>query len=109
MTIKYRHFRLIERNLFGKPTICNMGGFTFAYVEDGDQCLVAVAQCSKNDNFCRKTGRDLAAVRLATPMKVSQSEVNRFIKHDEQCTFEEQLAFAKRIDKFFGTSLSKWA
>lgn len=109
MTIKYRHFRLIEGNLFGKPTICNMGGFTFAYVEDGDQCLVAVAQCSENDNFCRKTGRDLAAVRLATPMKVTQSEVNRFIKQDEECTFEDQLAFAKRIDKFFGTSLSKGA
>ena len=109
MTIKYRHFRLIDSNIFGEQTIWNMGGFTFAYVEDGDQCLVAVSQCSDKDNFCRKTGRELAAIRLASPMKATQSEVNRFIKRTEQSTFEDQLDFAKRIDKFFGTSLSKWA
>lgn len=109
MTIKYRHFRLIESNIFGEQTIWNMGGFTFAFVEDGDDSLVAVAQCSTEDNFCRKTGRELAAIRLASPMKATQSEVNRFIKQTEQSTFEDQLDFAKRIDKFFGTSLSKWA
>lgn len=45
-------------------TNANKGGKTIAYDVNGDILRYAVAHCSDNDNFCRKTGRTLAAGRL---------------------------------------------
>jgi len=57
--VKFRHLRGI---LDGKPfcTICT--------IELPNATLIGVAICSSRDNFCRKTGRDLAAKRARIAM-----------------------------------------
>lgn len=63
--IQYRHYRD-----YTHPS--NKGGITVAFIreksEDGDEnndtIRYAVAWCSPKDNFCRKTGRELAEQRL---------------------------------------------
>lgn len=44
--------------------VSNKGGATVAYEVEENTLRYAIARCSKNDNFCRKTGRTLAAGRL---------------------------------------------
>lgn len=44
-----------------------IGAVTFAYIDTGTHIEAAFAVCSRNDQFCRKTGRDLAESRLEDP------------------------------------------
>ena len=60
----------------------NTGGATVRVVGDTDllgQVDVQVAQCSKMDPFCKKTGRDLAskAVPKVVPLRYLPSELGR--------------------------------
>lgn len=59
--IQYKHIRPVDE--MGRYK--NRGGLTIAYRETGENTIeYRVAYCSKNDNFCRKTGRTIAERRL---------------------------------------------
>lgn len=59
--INYMHFRQMKDG-----TVNSRGGATVAYKVDKNGVVTdfAVAYCSKNDNYCRRTGRNLASGRL---------------------------------------------
>lgn len=60
MSTKFLHIRPTTDNF----QFHNKGGTTVAYEVEENEMRFALAKCSKNDNFCRKTGRTLAAGRL---------------------------------------------
>jgi hypothetical protein len=70
--VRFRHFRLTRDGEFVDYTkdlktqeISNLGGLTVAYKEvEPDVIRFAYAICSGQDNFCKKTGRTIAAGRL---------------------------------------------
>ena len=54
-------------NLFAAKSVVSVkGGNTVAYVFDdaGKRLLFSTARCSKKDNYCKRTGRELTASRL---------------------------------------------
>lgn len=61
---KFLHIRPTENHYAADFRFCNKGGVTIAYEVDNGELRYAFARCSENDNFCRKTGRTLAAGRL---------------------------------------------
>ena len=52
-------------------TVAVKGGNTVAYVFDdaGKRLLFSAARCSKKDNYCKRTGRELSASRLGEHTK----------------------------------------
>lgn len=50
-------------------TVAVKGGTTVAYIFDdaGKRLSYSTARCSKRDNYCKRTGRDLAGSRLIGP------------------------------------------
>ena len=64
----------------------NKGGVTVAYELSEGTLRYAIARCSNNDNFCRKTGRTLAAGRLKSDRLSTTVQVNdgiNFENHGE--------------------------
>lgn len=61
--VKYHHIRNWDYN---NETVSNLGGLTVAYRIDNDSGVIsyALAKCAENENFCRKTGREIALGRL---------------------------------------------
>lgn len=64
--VKFRHMRHIHINYSsGDKSIYNLGGTTIAYRELTTNTIIfAVARCSWEDNYCKKTGRNISAGRL---------------------------------------------
>jgi hypothetical protein len=62
MDKKYMHFRVLNQNSEPQPR----GGATALFVKnpEKDEWYVAVALCSKADNFCKKIGRNICTGRL---------------------------------------------
>lgn len=59
------HFRNYSDHLWSSDGPMAKGGVTVAFtIDDKANVKAAVAVCSSHDNFCRKTGRDLALTRL---------------------------------------------
>lgn len=67
--IYYKHIRLYddEGNLKAK------GGRTIAIELDGDNYKVGIAECSKRDQYCKKTGREIAASRINSSLLPRQT------------------------------------
>lgn len=73
--VRKRNNRFIP--IFGLTTyrletsIAVKGGNTVAYVFDdaGKRLLFSAARCSKKDNYCKRTGRELSASRLGEHTK----------------------------------------
>jgi hypothetical protein len=68
--IKFLHFRQVQRTgktKTAKREISPRGGLTVAYTDDpiSNQRYYALAQCSREDNFHKARGRELAANRLS--------------------------------------------
>lgn len=61
---KYLHIRACEED----GAITNRGGLTVAYLvsPELDAIFLHWAKCNPSDNFCYKTGREIAANRLLT-------------------------------------------
>lgn len=62
--MKFIHLRYFDYVGGWRLEISNLGGMTIAYVEVDGRIVYAVAKCSRKDNFCRKTGRAIAGLRL---------------------------------------------
>jgi hypothetical protein len=63
MTTRFRHFRIWDEESPGFNHVRPKGGVTLAiYSSEGETlwAQVGVSICSPSDNFCKKTGRDLA-------------------------------------------------
>lgn len=58
MNTKYKHIRFSDYLIF------TGGALTIAYNEGTNGIEYGVSYCSKKDQFCRKTGRELAESRL---------------------------------------------
>ena len=109
MNTQYRHYRMIDIDWLGRQTINNLGGTTFAFIEHDDHALIGVAQCSQSDNFCRKKGRSIADLRLKVkPLKITLDELENVVKRPQNSKRDDVIAFVKRLDEFFGTSVSKF-
>lgn len=74
--MQHRYIHLRRKD--GHGVVSNRGGKTIAYVVLPDGAIAsAEAKCSLEDNFCRKTGRELASLRL-TAILAQDEEV--FVK-----------------------------
>lgn len=62
----YRSYSGLPIGIFAGPEFADTkGGATVAVQDMGDgKAVVAIARCSFNDVFCKKTGRELAAQRI---------------------------------------------
>ena len=78
--IKYKHWRIFDDD--GK--IKSHGGVTECFLvvkvmnkmhELIDHLLVGQAFCSTSDNFCRRTGRNIALARVITKLLTGESAV----------------------------------
>jgi len=58
--IHYKHIRLYD----DKGNLKATGGRTIAIEQDGINYKVGIAECSKRDQYCKKTGREIAASRI---------------------------------------------
>lgn len=77
MSVKFFHIR----NLTPYGDVSNNGGMTVAYQAKDKEIAYAVAVCSKKDNFCKKTGRDLAFSRLlGNSLKIQLPRVERDVE-----------------------------
>jgi hypothetical protein len=89
--VKFKHIRfynLFEHSCGFGLVKSNLGGMTLAFkredetVENGD-FLLGVSVCSGEDNYCYKTGRDIATKRLeANPLKISSATLDQLIVDD---------------------------
>lgn len=66
-TIRYTHLRKKKMVLVPTTEISVKGGATVAweYDDEGKRIIYKASLCSERDNFCRKTGRMIAAGRLS--------------------------------------------
>ena len=44
--------------------VAGKGGVTVAFEVNGNTLVLAFAECSRKDNFCKRIGRDVASGRL---------------------------------------------
>lgn len=63
--IQWRHIRPLKKNYPYSHIIYNRGGATIAFCQNADRTWsYAIAACSPEDNFVKKTGRTIAVGRL---------------------------------------------
>jgi len=72
--IHYRHVRRYTES----SRLVATGGTTYAIEQDGENFKVGIAECSKRDSYCKKTGRELAASRLAQT-KLPRDTINKVL------------------------------
>lgn len=60
MQVQYVHLR----NKANDGSISCKGGRTLAILETDKGIIVGEARCSDNDNYCKKSGRELSFARL---------------------------------------------
>ena len=63
--IQWRHIRPLQKNYPYSSIVYNHGGATEAFYQNTDRTWTyAIAACSPEDNFVKKTGRSIAVGRL---------------------------------------------
>ena len=94
--IKYRHFRE-----YIQDKIAQHGGVSIAIYRYDKYALVGIAICSNKDNFSKKSGRNIATVRLNLERKVIDiKDVKRFL---ETKHYNTKILNTKANDMFIQT------
>jgi len=91
---KFLHIRRVISPYFHEAqveVVSNKGGVTVAYELVDGTLRYAVARCSERDNFCRKTGRTLAAGRLKSDRLSTTVQPNDGIGFDDHGHVENYL------------------
>lgn len=88
MTIKYIHYRFFDPEIatdsdgeyFIRDVIRQKGGYSVAYTYEPNLKMgwYGWAKCSKNDFFCRKTGRLIAEERLKHDKQLAEIQADTF-------------------------------
>jgi hypothetical protein len=67
--VKFIHLRrIVDADL---ADVDMHGGATVAFKQNGREVIYAVARCTDRDNYCRRTGRIIAAGRLLKGQKIT--------------------------------------
>ena len=98
--IKYKHYRNWNcRSFIFKDGYSNLGGYTMAYVIQGDKAYVGFSKCNPKENFNKKEGREYAKKRLlSSPLEISIDELNHFLHvYEEAYDVEDEDIVIKSI------------
>jgi hypothetical protein len=87
MKLRYIHIRPpVDQDEWGNPLHClNHGGFTVAYMLNGDTIEWNYAICHDKENFNKKLGREIASGRFYCP------RINNFFTEITQEHFFDHL------------------
>lgn len=89
LMVEYRHYRFIDFQVYksgdgmtGSFVPFNMGGYTMAYIIDGDCAHIGIAKCSEKENFNKQVGRVIAAHKvLNSPVTISTDRLAVLLSH----------------------------
>jgi hypothetical protein len=74
------HSRIRDINALGKPEIAARGGNTIAVLKKSGHIYRGEAICSKDDNYCKSTGRKVALARALAKIPSLRDKVpNLFV------------------------------
>lgn len=84
LQVEYRHYRFNDfvpfkngNGMDGQIVPFNMGGYTLAYIIDGDVAHIGIAKCSEKENFNKNTGRIIAASKaIENPVTIHLNNLN---------------------------------
>lgn len=77
--VEYRHFRFLDA---WAAWINPMGGYTLAYVVDGEFAHIGIADCSDLDNFNKNTGRVISSTKaLENPVTITIGRLHNLLAH----------------------------
>jgi len=103
MTVKFIHIRECDED----GNILNNGGCTIAYSATKKEIFLNLALCHPRDQFCRKTGREVAAEKLHQEGPLDFIELNHPISEAVRLWFMQY--YDVGLKKINGHYMTDWS